>query len=93
MDSRIRGNDAKSILFHAAAAIPSSVTASSLIAVMRLVQRNPAREPAIGQIAAAKPLKLASRTDAFGCRIKPKCQQNAWIDGRAARLALDGLDG
>ena len=56
------------------------------------IERNPARELAIGQIAAAKPLKLACRADAANRCIKPERQQNPRINGRAARFALHGFD-
>ncbi len=57
-----------------------------------VVERNAAREPAEGEFLAAKPLKLARGADALGRRIKPKRQQNARIDRRVARLALNRFD-
>src|SRR5450631_768481 len=57
-----------------------------------IIQRHPAGDPPIRQIALRKPLKLPRRANPLNGRVKPQCQQNCRIRRRPSRLAFTRLD-
>src|SRR5580700_5368059 len=53
-----------------------------------VVQRHSARQPAVGDVAAAKLLKLSGRTYTFNRRVEPKSHQNRRIGRGTTSLSL-----